>query len=246
MSHERLPDLRHPVPGQWRSRLRRKLRSLITWAVGLGLVVAALVWLNSGEVESQPESPSPFEEAVARDPWGVAESQYRLTAEAWADGNASRAASHATNATLAAFKTIPEEGTEHRAERGITRSRDDTDIWEHSRTLAAVANASMTWASVRNEMRPDDHADNYDRSHVAWTDARAARKAAEDAWMITNMHWDESRDSDTEEAWSDATLAWAHAADSWAYAYELVRLQHSGFRGVARQQMTLSACRWSS
>ena len=222
MSHEGVPTPEYSALAQWLGRVRDRLSCCVTRAGLFACLIAAIAGCGSGEVEVLTESPSPFDEAIASDPWGVAASQRQLAAEAWADGNPSAAVIHAYQATMAAFETIPEEGIIYRDERGVTRSEDETDIWEYSRTMAAVADASMTWASVQNGIRPDDHADNYDRASAARTDVRNARRGAGDAWEITNMYWDESRGSDTEEAWADAALAWAHVADAWAYANDSV------------------------
>ena len=200
----------------------RRVQWLAVFAVAIAALVPISIWWGDDEVELPSGSEPSFAQTLVSDPWEVAARQRELAAQAWADEDVSATVAHAYQATLAAFETIREDATKHRAERGITLSESDIDIWEYARASAAVAEASMTWASAGRHMHPSDHAEDYARSAVALADARIARMSANDAWEVTGIYWDESQGYDTEQAWADATLAWAHAAESWAHAYELV------------------------
>ncbi|WP_419856435.1 hypothetical protein [Candidatus Poriferisodalis sp.] len=217
-----LVDPRHPTSEQRRARRHRRFRNLLI-CIGIFALLAALsAWCSRGEVEVEPDLPSPFEEALADDPWALAESQRLLAAEAANKGRVSAAVIHARQATMAAFMTLPEEITLRRAERGVTRSRDERDIWENAQTVAFAADASATWAVVRNGMRPNDHTGNQDRAFTAQADVRTARRTVDEVWAMTRVHWEEHRGDEAESAWADTALAWAHAADAWAYAQSSV------------------------
>lgn len=150
------------------------MRLFAASALILLALIALLTSCDDETITDAPEPSTPPHDLVNHDPWGTAERQHELTVEAWTDRNMAVAVTHANNATIAAFATVPEEATVRRRERAFSPNPDEIDIWERGRDLSATAQASTGWASTRYGMRPKNYADNYDNASIAWADSRDA------------------------------------------------------------------------
>ena len=190
---------------------------------GLVFVALAIAFSLNGfcsaeEPEVETAAGPTFDDLLAEDPWGVADQQRLFAIEAWKDGNAFAAVSHAHAATQAAFRTVPETATKHRYERDDDPLDSQFDVWERSLHSATAAYSTMAAAALMAETEPDDHVGNYDRSHFAWTDVREAQRLAISAWDFTEAHLDDSTNRSAADEWRRSTSAWEDAAFAWDHA----------------------------